>query len=103
MKPEKRWMSKITGKLWDTPGTKNEIPVAVIPWDEWEAEIKAAREEVLEYVCQLICIHCRRKNQPVTFYPKENNWFHHRLDGYALGLCSATEIRNTFKEQYDQG
>lgn len=55
MKVEKRWMSKITGKLWDTPGAKNEIPVAVIPWDEWEAEIKAAREEVLEWLLDKLC------------------------------------------------
>ncbi len=69
---------------------------------EIEAARQGGREEVLGMACKANCLHCQ-KSWPIKYYPSEGNWFHHRPDGYALGICCATDIRNAYQERFGDG
>ena len=65
------------------------------------AQIKAAREGVLELACVAQCDECRRGIKLVSDYEGYDGWWVHLNEkGGFSDDCSAGEIRNAYKERF---
>ena len=69
MRVKKMWANMIGMIARKEEGTHNE-PVAVIPWDEWEAEIKAAEDKRGEEVLEL----AEKEIRCPTTFDSEARW-----------------------------